>query len=199
MNPSSNEFRLCNSDEWKSGNHGGRVIICGYSGGGDMVVRRRLKSEEDFKNRIDSLIFLGALDRTEARDLAQKAKIKWALEGDENTRFFHGSLKKKRRQLAIKGILKNGDWIEEPGLVKAELLAHFRHRFQQPTGISPTLDTDLLNSLSPSQYDFLKWPFSRDEIKRAVWDCGGDRAPSPDGFTFKFFTSFWDLIEDDMV
>ncbi|GKG16618.1 hypothetical protein Tco_0361575, partial [Tanacetum coccineum] len=76
---------------------------------------------------------MGALDRTKARDLAQKAKIKWALEGDENTRFFHGSLKKKRRQLAIKGILKNGDWIEEPGLVKAELLAHFRHRFQQPT------------------------------------------------------------------
>nr|GEW94853.1 RNA-directed DNA polymerase, eukaryota, reverse transcriptase zinc-binding domain protein [Tanacetum cinerariifolium] len=37
-----------------------------------------------------------------------------------------------------------------------------------------------------------------DEIKRAVWDCGGDRAPSPDGFTFKFFTTFWDLIEPDV-
>ncbi|GJT44056.1 hypothetical protein Tco_0952771 [Tanacetum coccineum] len=30
MNPLSNEFRLCNSDGWRSGNHGGRVIICGY-------------------------------------------------------------------------------------------------------------------------------------------------------------------------
>ncbi|GJX51402.1 hypothetical protein Tco_0278247 [Tanacetum coccineum] len=43
MNPSSNEFRLCNSDEWRSGNHGGRVIIHGYGGGGDMVVRQGLK------------------------------------------------------------------------------------------------------------------------------------------------------------
>ncbi|GJR25934.1 hypothetical protein Tco_1102166 [Tanacetum coccineum] len=42
MNPSSNEFRLCNSDEWRSGNHGGRVIIHGYGGGG-MVVRHGLK------------------------------------------------------------------------------------------------------------------------------------------------------------
>ncbi|GJZ86605.1 hypothetical protein Tco_0658215 [Tanacetum coccineum] len=42
MNPSSNEFRLCNSDEWRSGNHGGRVIIRGYGGGG-MVVRHGLK------------------------------------------------------------------------------------------------------------------------------------------------------------
>ncbi|GJR97292.1 hypothetical protein Tco_0269466 [Tanacetum coccineum] len=32
MNPSSNEFRLCNSDGWRSGNHGGRVIIHGYGG-----------------------------------------------------------------------------------------------------------------------------------------------------------------------
>ncbi|GKE02590.1 hypothetical protein Tco_1390573, partial [Tanacetum coccineum] len=42
MNPLSNEFRLCNSDELRSGNHGGRVLICGY-GGGDMVVCHGLK------------------------------------------------------------------------------------------------------------------------------------------------------------
>ncbi|GKC80499.1 hypothetical protein Tco_1131273 [Tanacetum coccineum] len=43
MNPSSNEFRLCNSDEWRFRNHDGRVIICGYGGGGDTVVRHGLK------------------------------------------------------------------------------------------------------------------------------------------------------------
>ncbi|GKA25360.1 hypothetical protein Tco_0711469 [Tanacetum coccineum] len=43
INPSSNEFRLCNSDEWRYGNHGGRLIIRGYGGGGDMVVRHGLK------------------------------------------------------------------------------------------------------------------------------------------------------------
>nr|GEU47254.1 hypothetical protein [Tanacetum cinerariifolium] len=36
VTPLINEFRLCNSDEWRSRNHGGRVIIHGYSGG-DMV------------------------------------------------------------------------------------------------------------------------------------------------------------------
>ncbi|GJT14578.1 hypothetical protein Tco_0861620 [Tanacetum coccineum] len=43
MNPLSNGFRLCNSGECRSRNHGGRVIIRGYGGGGDMVVRHRLK------------------------------------------------------------------------------------------------------------------------------------------------------------
>ncbi|GKA04369.1 RNA-directed DNA polymerase, eukaryota, reverse transcriptase zinc-binding domain protein [Tanacetum coccineum] len=49
-------------------------------------------------------------DHLEAKDIAQKAKIKWAMQGDENTSFFHGTLKKKRRQLAIKGVLKNGSF-----------------------------------------------------------------------------------------
>nr|GEU41793.1 hypothetical protein [Tanacetum cinerariifolium] len=44
LNPSSNECRLCNSDERRSGIHGYRVIIRGYGGGGgDMVVRHGLK------------------------------------------------------------------------------------------------------------------------------------------------------------
>ncbi|GKA04982.1 hypothetical protein Tco_0684102 [Tanacetum coccineum] len=33
----------------------------------------------------------------------QKAKIKWAVEGDENTRFFHGMLNKKRNPENIRG------------------------------------------------------------------------------------------------
>nr|GEV85813.1 hypothetical protein [Tanacetum cinerariifolium] len=43
VNPLSNELRLCNSDEWRSGNHDGRVINRGYGGGSDMVVCHGLK------------------------------------------------------------------------------------------------------------------------------------------------------------
>ncbi|GJZ51135.1 putative RNA-directed DNA polymerase, eukaryota, reverse transcriptase zinc-binding domain protein [Tanacetum coccineum] len=56
--------------------------------------------------------------------------------------------KKKRRQLAIKGILKNDEWIEDPDHVKAEFLNHFSTRFQQPTGIPPSLDADSLTPFS---------------------------------------------------
>nr|GEU62292.1 RNA-directed DNA polymerase, eukaryota, reverse transcriptase zinc-binding domain protein [Tanacetum cinerariifolium] len=56
-----------------------------------------------------------------------------------------------------------------------------------------------MTSLSSIQSDFLERDFSREEIKRVVWDCGGDRAPGPDGFSFKFFTTFWDLLEKDVI
>ncbi|GKC06485.1 hypothetical protein Tco_0998095 [Tanacetum coccineum] len=68
----------------------------------DLKIDQGCASEEDFMTRRDSLSILGNMDRLEAKDYAQKAKIKWALEGEKNTSFFHGTLKKKRRQLAIK-------------------------------------------------------------------------------------------------
>ncbi|GKC99727.1 hypothetical protein Tco_1170002 [Tanacetum coccineum] len=43
VNPLSDEFRLCNSDEWRSINGGGSLGICGYGGSGDMMIRGGLK------------------------------------------------------------------------------------------------------------------------------------------------------------
>nr|GFB88807.1 RNA-directed DNA polymerase, eukaryota [Tanacetum cinerariifolium] len=39
----------------------------------------------------------------EAKDNSQKSKVKWTIEGDENSKFFHGIIKKRRSQLAIRG------------------------------------------------------------------------------------------------
>nr|GEV11083.1 RNA-directed DNA polymerase, eukaryota [Tanacetum cinerariifolium] len=68
----------------------------------DAKVNQGSTSSNDLTLRISSLKILGDIERKEASDLAQKAKVKWALEGDENTSFFHGSLKKKWRESAIK-------------------------------------------------------------------------------------------------
>nr|GEW34298.1 RNA-directed DNA polymerase, eukaryota [Tanacetum cinerariifolium] len=36
------------------------------------------------------------------------------------------------------------------------------------------------------------------ELKTAVWDCGVDKTPGPDGFSFGFYRHFWDTIEADV-
>nr|GEX79112.1 RNA-directed DNA polymerase, eukaryota [Tanacetum cinerariifolium] len=63
-------------------------------------------------------------------EVAQKAKIKWAIEGDENSKYYH---------------------------------------------------------------------VSKEEIKKAVWDCGIDKSPGPDEFTFGFYRRYWNLLENDVV
>ena len=90
------------------------------------------------------------------------------MEGDENSQFFHDTFKKKRRQLSIKGIQKNDEWIVEPKRIKDELMNHFQTRFQVPTGFPSTYVADMINCLSPDQVAFLERSISNDEIKRAV-------------------------------
>ncbi|GKA55171.1 RNA-directed DNA polymerase, eukaryota [Tanacetum coccineum] len=51
----------------------------------------------------------------ESKDNFQKSKVKWAVEGDENSKFFHGIINKRRAQLAIRGIFVDGFWETEPG------------------------------------------------------------------------------------
>nr|GEZ00908.1 RNA-directed DNA polymerase, eukaryota, reverse transcriptase zinc-binding domain protein [Tanacetum cinerariifolium] len=123
-------------------------------------------TSDDLRCRVSSMKILRDIKRKEVSDLAQKAKIKWAIEGDENTSFFHGSLKKKRCQIAIQGVLKNGAWIEDQGEEKAKFYNYFLNGFRS---------------------------------QRAVWDCGEDPAPGLDGFTFKFFKTFWEVIQPDVV
>ncbi|GJR29739.1 putative RNA-directed DNA polymerase, eukaryota, reverse transcriptase zinc-binding domain protein [Tanacetum coccineum] len=37
-----------------------------------------------------------------------------------------------------------------------------------------------------------------EEIKNAVWECGSQKAPGPDGFTFMFIKRYWDLLHLDI-
>lgn len=37
----------------------------------------------------------------------------------------------------------------------------------------------------------LEQPFRLEEIKEAVFNLGGDKAPGPDGFPMQFFKTFW--------
>ncbi|GKD29981.1 hypothetical protein Tco_1240759, partial [Tanacetum coccineum] len=138
----------------------------------DVKIDQGCATDEDFLNLRESMKILGNIDRIEASDLGQKSKYKWALEGDKNSFFFHGSLKRKRKQLAISGILKDGEWMEDPSDVKAEFLAHFRNRFQLPSGHPISLNVNMPNLISSTQCEFLEHQCTREEIKRTVWDCG---------------------------
>jgi hypothetical protein len=40
------------------------------------------------------------------------------LEGDENSKFFHAYINKRRRLLAIRGIKSNGVWCDDPLEIK---------------------------------------------------------------------------------
>ncbi|GKC98926.1 RNA-directed DNA polymerase, eukaryota [Tanacetum coccineum] len=138
----------------------------------DSIVDKGEVTYDVLEVRLDTMNSLTKLENMESIKLAQKAKIKWSIEGDDN--------------LAIRGIIVDGEWIEDPNVVKNEFLSHFRNRFDSPCNDRLTLDMVFPNVLSHDQAQDLERAFSKDEIKQAVWDCGLDKSPGPDGFTFGF-------------
>ncbi|GJY75679.1 hypothetical protein Tco_0480795 [Tanacetum coccineum] len=55
-----------------------------------------MKKLKYLKEKIRVVNSLQELDKLQALEAAQKAKIKWAIEGDENSKYYHGILNKKR-------------------------------------------------------------------------------------------------------
>ncbi|GJX32988.1 RNA-directed DNA polymerase, eukaryota, reverse transcriptase zinc-binding domain protein [Tanacetum coccineum] len=90
-------------------------------------------------------------------------------------------------------------WIESPILVKDEFLSYFASRFNKPPDYRLHIDLDFPNKLSLEQQMVLEIEVTREEIKKAVWDCGVDKSPGPDGFTFGFYRRYWTFLENDVV
>ncbi|GKE24607.1 RNA-directed DNA polymerase, eukaryota, reverse transcriptase zinc-binding domain protein [Tanacetum coccineum] len=101
--------------------------------------------------------------------------------------------------LAIRGILVDGIWIDSPFLVKREFLNHFKKRFEYPQESRLHLKLNFQKTVTSDQLTDLECEVSKDEIKRVVWDCGTDKSPGHDGFTFGFYRRYWNILESDVV
>lgn len=141
----------------------------------------------DATSRMDLLKSINDLEHLEQLDLAQRAKIRWAIEGHENSKYFHGVINKERIQQSIPRILVDGEWIDTPDRVKIDFLSHFYEWLNAPSWSRPSLNDVFPHLFSVEQASVLEVDVMCQEIKTVVWDCGSDKAPGPDGFTFNFF------------
>ncbi|GJW89036.1 RNA-directed DNA polymerase, eukaryota, partial [Tanacetum coccineum] len=75
----------------------------------DKLIDKGEYDNDTLIQRASLLNDLNDITSKEALDVSQKAKIRWSIEGDENSKYFHGILNSKRSQLSIRGILHEGD------------------------------------------------------------------------------------------
>nr|GEW45912.1 RNA-directed DNA polymerase, eukaryota, reverse transcriptase zinc-binding domain protein [Tanacetum cinerariifolium] len=165
----------------------------------DKLIDNGMSNDGIINERTSLLKDLLDLNKRHSLDMAQKAKIQWAIEGDENSKYFHGIINKKRSQLAIRGMLADGEWIEDPFKVKNEFLNHFSNRFSMPTGPNISFVSHMFKKISQDQNDDLESEVTYDEIKKAIWDCGTNKSPGPGGFIFDFIRKYWKVIQQDVV
>ncbi|GJX68688.1 hypothetical protein Tco_0304415 [Tanacetum coccineum] len=58
----------------------------------------------------------------------------------------------------------------------------------------PRFSCNLFKHISLENVTFLELPFTSEEIKDAVWNCGGDKASRPDRFTFELIKKHWNIL-----
>ncbi|XP_071715011.1 uncharacterized protein [Rutidosis leptorrhynchoides] len=64
-------------------------------------------------------------EQIKANMLKQKARVRWILDGDENSKYFHSVIKRGYNKNNIRGLLINGVWCEDPSIIKEEACSHF--------------------------------------------------------------------------
>ncbi|GJZ78375.1 hypothetical protein Tco_0643212 [Tanacetum coccineum] len=99
------------------------------------------------------------------------------------------------KKVAVAG----GEWITEPLALKIHIFNSFHVRFKEDNHSIPLYSSNLFKQLSLEESILLDSPFTMDEIKEAVCNCGSSKAPGPDGFTFKFFKKHWNTLEQDIL
>ncbi|XP_071729028.1 uncharacterized protein [Rutidosis leptorrhynchoides] len=87
--------------------------------------------EAEMVERGDLAQQLHNLKQEEDADNLQKSRIKWDVEGDENSKNFHALLKQKRSKQTINGIQVDGEWITDPSLIKNAFFNFFKCKFKR--------------------------------------------------------------------
>lgn len=145
----------------------------------------------------DGKVKLADLEQLHRLDLKQIAHIKWAMDGDENSSFFHGTLKNKNR--SIHGLTVNGRWIVDRIAIKEEAFHFFDNKFHEKWPICPLFINSLFDRLSDVQRDSIEEPFTLGEIKSAIWACGGEKAPGPNDITFNLIKTHFDIFSSEVM
>ncbi|GJU66584.1 protein LAZ1, partial [Tanacetum coccineum] len=178
----------------------------------DRVIRLRAELDEvqkaldlDPSNstlRDEEALYLQAFDEAkldEERFLKQKAKIDWLDVGDSNSAFFHKSIKSRNQRSRIE-VVKTETNMEVTGNSVSEVfVAHYEGLLGTST-VCEDLDTNglFLKTVSDLANAHMTSPITNNEIKRAMFDIGDDKAPGPDGYTSAFFKKGWDVVGQEV-
>jgi exonuclease III len=178
----------------------------------DLNIDKTVKELNDIESNLDGANGAVALTRREGLNrefwnqlhfkeslLKQKSRVKWVKEGDSNSRFFHESIKNRRRRNQLVA-LKNGEqWVEGVDEVKGFVKSYFENNFKERWDNRPTLNGIQFQTISEEDNLLLTAPFSCEEVKEAIWNSDGNKCPGPDGFNFNFLKFCWEFIKGDIM
>ncbi|KAL9663716.1 hypothetical protein QQ045_019107 [Rhodiola kirilowii] len=163
-----------------------------------MCTRASSEKEKSITNDIDEWLI------REESMWAQRSRVNWLSEGDNNTKFFHLKANVRRRINTISTLVdKDGRSISNQEDIENVAVSYFRELFASAIRL---FDSEISTSLHciPSivieEHNMvLTNPYIESEIKMALFQLYPFKAPGLDGFPAGFFQKFWNVIRQDFI
>ncbi|XP_062080586.1 uncharacterized protein LOC133785355 [Humulus lupulus] len=134
-------------------------------------------------------------EKVYASFLRQKSKITWLRFGDENSSFFHASLKQRHNSNCIISYIDdNGCFVDNYAKVVDHYFYHFKTHLGNTSRAIGQIDPDCIKYgpfLSLDDHLHLIKPFTYQEVCSAMFSINSVKSPSSDGYGAGFFKSLW--------
>ncbi|KAH0672621.1 hypothetical protein KY284_023708 [Solanum tuberosum] len=131
----------------------------------------------------------------------QKSGMKWFIDGDRNTKFFHSYVKGRRRRLQLNEILdEQGVLLKDKKDIGEAAVKVFEQQFKESNFNADYAMIDCIPKLiTVEQQQRMDRTPMEEEVREAVFSLNSDNACGPDGFSGKNFQSCWEIIKEDFV
>ncbi|XP_062112930.1 uncharacterized protein LOC133824079 [Humulus lupulus] len=125
-------------------------------------------------------------ERLYASFLYQKSKIAWLRFGDDNSSFFHASLKKRKlANRIVSYVTEERQIVDDYTKVTSHFLQHFKSFLGAANKASGKIDSQAIGYgsvlSSEAQLGLIK-PFSAHEVKATMFSIHSIKSPGPDGY-----------------
>ncbi|XP_031095329.1 uncharacterized protein LOC115999629 [Ipomoea triloba] len=129
----------------------------------------------------------------------QKSHVRWVVEGEKNTKYYHGLVKERRRKQVIHKIKREeGGWVVEQDQIANMAVEYYQKLFEaQETQLDLTMFECLQGSVTEEENRRLVANPTAEEIKESIFSMNPNSSAGPDGFGGGFYQSCWDVIKGD--
>lgn len=148
-----------------------------------MEARKKWPEKEDWKNQM----------------IRQKTRVKWVIEGNENSAFFHSVIKKKNGKNNLRGLMIDWIWCEHPQKIKVSTFEFYKRLFEENVPRRPKLHDGLFKTLNQDDRNMLEALILEEDVWKSIKECGSKKSPGPDGFNFGFIKKFWLLLKTELM
>jgi hypothetical protein len=124
----------------------------------------------------------------------RRGGVKWILEGDSNSRYFHGKANGRKKKCTIFALEDGERVIRDPKEIRDHVESYYKSLFRKEQVGSITLGDNFWNErgrLSNEEAQGLIRPFTLKELEEALRDMEVNSAPGPDGLPVGFYREFW--------